>query len=323
MDLKTKRTSLLREAFGALLLEKDGVNVSLKCPKCAKPNSSKKKLVVRLDDGKFHCWVCGLKGTNIGYLFGKYKPSLVEKCKSLFHTKTSFKSDLEPEDETKDLSCDLEGFTLLGDSIDSRDPDTRAVFNYTRSRGVSLEKMWRYRLGTVRSGRLRRRLIIPSFDSEGNLNYYCAREIGGTSRMKYINAPVPKVDIIFNEFMIDWSKPVTLVEGPMDVIEAGSNAVCLLGSHLAYKSSVAQKLIKNGTDVYIALDSDAKDKAEKIASLLMSHGNRVMIVDMPPEKDISDIGERTFLEIKEKTSEWNDQQRLLGLISRIKSGSII
>lgn len=323
MDLKTKRISLLREAFGALLLEKDGVNVALKCPKCGKSNSSKKKLVIRLDDGKFHCWVCGIKGTNVGYLFAKYKPSLVEKCKSIFHTKTSFGTSVEEEESDKDLSCDLDGFCLLGDSANSRDPDIRAVFNYTRSRGVSLEKMWRYRLGTVSSGRLRRRLIIPSFDDEGKLNYYCAREIDAASRIKYINAPVPKVDIIFNEFMIDWSSPVTLVEGPMDVIEAGNNAICLLGSHLAYKSSVAQKLIKNGTDVYIALDSDAKDKAEKIASLLMSHGNRVMIIDMPSEKDISDIGEKAFLEMKSQASEWNDRRRLLGLISRIKSGSII
>ena len=323
MDLKTKRTSLLREAFGTLLHEKDGINVSLKCPKCAKPSSDKKKLVVKLDDGKFHCWVCGLKGTNITYLFSKFKPSLLEKCKNVFNSKSSFIISDVIEEEQVDLLEDLRGFVFLGDCENSRDPDIKAVFNYARSRGVSVEKMWKYRLGTVQAGRLRRRLIVPSFDKDGNLNYYCAREIDGSSRMKYINAPVAKGDIVFNEFMIDWRKPVTLVEGPMDVIEAGSNAVCLLGSHLSYNSSVSQKIIQNMTDVYVALDSDAKDKSEKIASFLMSYGIRVLIVDLPSDKDISDLGESNFVNIKESALEWTDSRRLLGLISRIKSGSII
>lgn len=323
MDLKLKRTSLLKEAFGTLLYEKDGVNVSLKCPSCGKASSNKKKLVVKLDDGKFHCWVCGLKGTNIGYLFSKFRPSLLSKCNSVFGLKTKFSAEPEFQENEVNLLEDLRDFVFLGDSEDSNDPDIKAVFNYTRSRGVSSEKMWRYRLGAVKSGRLRRRLIIPSFDTEGNINYYCAREISGTSRMKYINAPVPKGDIVFNEFLIDWKKSVTLVEGPMDVLEAGKNSICLLGSHLSYSSVVAQKIIQNTPDVYIALDADAKDKSEKIASFLMAYGIRSLMVDLPDNKDVSEIGEINFLNIKEKALEWTDKRRLLGLISRIKSGSVI
>ena len=129
--------------------------------------------------------------------------------------------------------------------------------------------------------------------------------------MKYINAPVPKADIVFNEFMIDWELPVTLVEGPMVLIEAGKNSVCLLGSHLAYKSQIARKLIRNGTDVYLALDKDAQDKSEKIASFLMSYGNRVLVVDLPGDRDISDIGENKFLDIKNRFSNTNEYLAVL------------
>ena len=123
--------------------------------------------------------------------------------------------------------------------------------------------------------------------------------------------------------MIDWSCPVTLVEGPLDLVEAGSNSICLLGSSLTEKSRLASLLIKNKTTVYVALDHDARDKAEKIASFLMSYGNSVFMVDMPHNRDVSDIGEKSFIDIKKSATMWSDRQKLLGMISRIKSGSII
>ena len=65
MTDKTQKVSALRAAFGTLELSRDGDDVSVKCPKCAKPGSSKKKLVINLEKGMYHCWVCGIKGRNV------------------------------------------------------------------------------------------------------------------------------------------------------------------------------------------------------------------------------------------------------------------
>ena len=62
---------------------------------------------------------------------------------------------------------------------------------------------------------LRRRVIIPSFDSEGFLNYFTARAIDESTR-KYVNPKVKRTDIIFNELNVDWKKELVIVEGPFD-----------------------------------------------------------------------------------------------------------
>ena len=79
----SEKVSILRQAFGAVELSRDKVNASVKCPKCGKANSSKKKLVIRLDDGRFHCWVCGIKGRSLDFLYRKYAPSRIEDVKKI------------------------------------------------------------------------------------------------------------------------------------------------------------------------------------------------------------------------------------------------
>ena len=51
MSDRTQRVSALKAAFGALDLSRDGDDVSVKCPKCSKPGSPKKKLVINLEKG--------------------------------------------------------------------------------------------------------------------------------------------------------------------------------------------------------------------------------------------------------------------------------
>jgi len=319
-----KRVSLIRKAFGGITAEKDGVNVSVKCPKCAKPGSNKKKLVVKLDDGKFHCWVCGLKGSNIRYLFTKYKPEFLRQMEDCFGK--SYRTDepsFEDQEEEIDLQEDLKGFLFLGDVKRNSDPDLKDVVRYAKKRGIKTGEMWKYRLGACVEGQFRRRLIIPSFDMTGNLNYYSAREIDGFSRMKYINAPVPKKDIVFNEIMINWKDPVTLVEGPLDAVLGGPNVVCLLGSHLPHDSRVFKKIVENKTKVYLSLDADAKDKSEKIAKMLSSFDIEVMEVSLPDDKDVADIGAARFNQLKQSASRWSQEKRLLRMISSIKTGSLL
>ena len=65
MSGRVKKMFALKAAFTSLELSRDGEDVSVKCPKCAKPGSTKKKLVINIEKGIYHCWVCGMKGRNI------------------------------------------------------------------------------------------------------------------------------------------------------------------------------------------------------------------------------------------------------------------
>ena len=319
-----EKLSLIRRAFGKYLIEKDGVNVNIKCPKCGKPGSDKKKLAIQVETEQFHCWVCGFKGSSVVYLFRKYRPSFLDEANKVFNKKKfNNLEDKAQEEPKKDLVKDLEGFVMLGDVNNMSDPDLKDVARYAKKRGITTSMMWKYRLGACAEGRMRRRLLIPSFDVDGELNYYSAREIDGSSRMKYINAPVPKKEVIFNEHLMDWSLPVTLVEGPVDSIIGGENTLCLLGSHLSTDSEVFKKIVKNKTDVYLALDLDAQDKAQKIAKDLSSFGINVYVIEFKDDKDVADIGAAALKELKKSASKWTSTDRLLKMISGMRSGSMI
>ena len=89
------KVSILRHAFGAVELSRDKINVAVKCPNCGKSNSSKKKLVIRLDDGRYHCWVCGLRGKGLAYFFRRYKPRYSHPASEIFEKKLADKKEEE------------------------------------------------------------------------------------------------------------------------------------------------------------------------------------------------------------------------------------
>lgn len=320
----TKKANLIRKAFGPADLSRDGSDIVIQCPSCRSQQKTKRKLSIRLNDGVFHCWVCGLKGHNIEFLFRKYAPSHLEDARSLkFSSNEVIHLDRESEPDSQSELQIPPGFTLLGLSLRSQDPDIRDTINYCHSRGLSNSDLWYFKLGTCKSGSFKRRVIFPSFDSEGALNYYTARSIDSVKTMKYINAKVAKKDIIFNEININWSNELNLVEGPFDLTKAKGNSTCLLGSHLSLDSALCRKIISNRTPVLLALDPDARKKSHNIAKLLSSYNISVRTVEVPSDRDVGDMTQKDFITLVKSARPWSDNDRLLHMISRIKSGSII
>jgi hypothetical protein len=323
MSSTSYKVKLLSSAFGSGVASRDGEDIAFRCPSCTKSGSSKRKLAIKLDKGLYHCWVCGLSGKRIENLFRKFAPHLVPELKKIGDWSKSHgnskNSDIEPEIKLKVP----DGFVLLGTSLNSRDPDVKETISYCRRRGLSTRDIWYFKLGTCKSGRFRRRVIFPSFSDEGALNYYTARSIDPDSKMKYINAGVPKKTVLFNDINIDWRKPLTLVEGPFDLTKATFNSSCLLGSHLPDDGFLFQKIVKNKTPINLALDPDAIQKSHNIAKLLTSYDIDVSMITVPRGKDVGDLTRKTFQALIEKKSPWKSDDRLKILISKIKTGSII
>ncbi len=316
---------MLRRAFGPGDLSRDGSDMQLSCPSCKKKEGkAKKKLSVRLEDGVFHCWVCGYKGQNVEHLFKKFASSFLEEARSLRFTKNenTHRDEQDVPDEHQEVQVPP-GFILLASHTESLDPDVREAVRYCLDRGLTLRDLWYFKLGTCTSGSLRRRVIFPSFDAEGQHNYFTARSIDPAKTMKYINAKVPKKVVIFNEINIDWTRELNLVEGPFDLTKAGNNSTCLLGSHLSHDSALAQSIIRHRTPVLLALDPDAREKSHNIAKMLYSYGVRVRTVNVAAGRDVGDMSKSEFSELLKTASVWERDNRLLHLISNIKSGSIL
>jgi len=320
----SKKVALLNDAFGRGDLSRDESDIVLTCPSCKKTGKLKKKLSVRLDDGVYHCWVCGLKGHNIEVLFRKFSPRHLDAVREIKFGRHEVNHRHEEDVTEGHPEVQMpSGFVLLGASLKSSDPDIKDTIRYCYDRGLTDHDLWYFKLGTFKDGSLRRRVVFPSFDSEGHLNYFTARSIDGSDRMKYINAKVSKKSVIFNEINIDWRRELTLVEGPFDLTKSNGNTACLLGSHLSKDSELFKKIARHGTPILLALDPDARRKSHDIAKLLSSYGVAIRTVDVPVGRDVGDMSKSEFKGLIKSAAEWDRRDRLLHMISNIKTGSII
>ena len=172
------------------------------------------------------------------------------------------------------------------------------------------------RPGFSNSSDFERYLILPSYDANGVLNYYTSRKIDANTHdaFKYKNASIPKSKIIFNEINIDWNIPLTLVEGPLDLIKCNDNSTCLLGSSLTEDMLLFQKIAHNKTPVKLALDSDIYNKTLKIASLLHSYDISVDIIDTRGFEDVAEMTHNTFSDLYDNSQKYNENDRLLNKI---------
>ena len=319
----SERLSLLQKAFGKCVLSRDSTNVAIRCvnPECgSRSDTSKLKLVIKLNNELYHCWVCGIKGRSVLPLFQKYAPAHVGRAKDVF-SKTNLKA-VQVDDTPQEVELP-NGFLLLAKNLHSKDPDVRAIFRYLSSRGITEKELWRFKLGTSKSGNCRRRVIFPSLDIEGKINYWVARAIDEDRKPKYLNSRTAKKLVVFNEADLNFKKQLTIVEGPFDLVRCNDNTTCILGSSLSKSHALFQECARNLTPILLALDADMQQKTQKIASLLYSAGCDVKILPLGSYSDVGEMTKDQFLAQKELAYVWNPIDSLHQKISAIKSGSII
>ena len=263
------------------------------CPFC---NHHKKKMSVNFANGYFKCWVCDTRGKNIYRIvrrFGDYqqrqKYRELQGLVDLSDFEEMFKeyNNIE-EKQVLDMP---EGFvSLCNKDLPMESTD---AFRYLSSRGIGRREILKWKIGYCKEGRYAGRIIVPSFDMEGDLNYFIARSYVGHGR-RYLNPPSSR-DIVFNELNIDWDEPIILVEGVFDAIAAGNNAIPILGSTLREQSRLFQAIAIHDTPVYMALDGDAKKKAEWIIRSMLKYDLEVYKVPID-DKDVSEMGVKEFKE---------------------------
>lgn len=320
MHTRGQAIDFIENCFGKAALSNGGLNVSVVCPKCAekKDNLQKRKLVIRTDDFLTHCWVCGYKAPNLVNLLSEFHPYLIEEYREKFGIKQPFKKcgvDLsrlfshEKQEQFNAPQLQLpQGFTLLATNLGQGLKPVENAWSYLRSRGVTKSELWLWKFGVTDyqppkgEKNYRFRVIVPSFDADGNLNYYSARSYWDKlSGAKYINPDVPREQLIFNELNIDWTQELTIVEGVFDLIKCGDNATCLLGSALDPSYLLFQRIIERNTPILLALDNDAKAKTYKLAKLFFEYGISVRIFNIPDQyNDVGQMAKSEFQELTKK-----------------------
>jgi len=274
----------------------DSGQCSWDCPACSAEKGmpegdGKGNLEINYEKDVFKCWSC--KDTNNMYgsiikLINKYGTPKHLRDYKLFKPEAFLSSD-----DKKQLEVKLpEGFKLLKD-CNTKDFKYNSAIKYLRERGITDQIINKYNIGYTTRGHFFNRIIVPSYDENGVLNYFIARWFDKQfTKLKYLNPDVEKQSIIFNEEKINWDATIVLVEGVTDHIVV-PNSIPLLGKYMS--EILLDKLYEQANaNIIIFLDGDAVQDGERLYHQL-NFGklkNRIRICIVPDKYDPSKIFEK-------------------------------
>ena len=293
-----------------------GTDAVYYCPSC---KHYKRKLEINLHTGKYNCWVCGFSGTSFKTLFKKlnapseYYTSIglsqkqyTKKINTDFSI--SFENESLEEKKPVKLPKEFKSFTEPSNEL-----EYKHAIKYLKSRNITKNDIIKYNIGYCTEGEFKNRIVIPSYDSNGILNFYTARSFFETKGLKYVSCSSSK-NIIGFELFINFEQPITLVEGPFDAISVKNNCIPLFGKTLSKRLKL--KLLEYDVPmVHILLDNDALKDSIKICEFLIKNSipTKLIILD---GKDPNIIGfEKTWQIIE--SSDTIDFEKLFKLKLKI------
>ena len=291
-----KKLRILRDILGDF--RANGEERLFYCPAC---DHHKRKLSLNLEKNAFKCWVCDWSGRNIYRIvrsYGNYQQRSTWKKFSNQIDIESFSEKLFGDLEEKRVKPKVDIPKCYQSLHKNNSPKAIDARNYLYNRGLDDLDIFRWKVGFCASGRYDGRVIVPSFDLDGDLSYFVSRSFVGHQK-KYLN-PKASRDFVFNELFVDFDDDMILVEGVFDAIKAGENSVPLLGSTLRENSQLFQKIVSNDTPVYLALDPDAEKKAFYLVKNLLSYGIELKKIEIPKDKDVGDLTKKQFEKLKQK-----------------------
>lgn len=292
------------------------------CPKCIEERGINEKykynLEVNLKSQVFQCWSCS-----------NYDDSMKGKLSKLIkkyggkEAYTEYKEEMASLINSKLYSLDeLQGRTLLDNDVIIELPksytkipnlelcDNYYVKSYLKKRKITQDIIDRFNIGYTTwddpDYHCRNRIVIPSYDEFGDLNYWSLRDFTGKAKSKYKNCSTEKNDIIFQESLIDFDSDIILCEGTIDAIYI-PNCISLLGKTLRKQSKLCKDLkSKCRGNIIICLDSDTTIVETKKIYTTLNVGSlkgRVFYLRMEKYKDFGEMfeygGKTAFLnEIK-------------------------
>ena len=298
----------------------DGVTqYQFNCPYCANEKGyvdGKMNLEVSLEILKFHCWADSIAGS-LSKLIKRWGGRDVLKeyyeiVKDLKASKLYEFAETKIEEKPEQQIQLPKSFK----KINLKTCTDKKLKAYLKKRHIDQWTINKFNIGVTAWNEEEKswanRIIVPSYDDFGNLNFFVGRDflepqkkktdIEGVStphstfvRPKYKNCDADKKEIVFQEKLIDWDSDLTLVEGAIDCIY-GSNAVSMLGKSLTQDNALFSAIVERAkAKVILCLDNDTKESESlKICRLLDSTklSGRIYYILMDKYKDFGEAFEK-------------------------------
>jgi len=284
---KQRLIHLLQAVLGIAKISKN--EIAFACPYCSHP---KKKFNINLNNYRWHCWVCGIKGVGIHRIFKAVGAGSKIAELNLLTPKQTV--------ETDKLStiCVLPYEFIPMINGNRYSPEYKNAMTYLRNRGLSKVDVLRHNIGYCESGYYAGYIIVPSYDANGILNYFVGRSYYEVA-YKHKNPKVSK-DIIGFDMLINWKEDINLCEGVFDAFAIGENTIPLFGKFLSpkLKQQINDKKVRR---INVILDKDAMKEALRLSEYLLGLDVDVHLIELPNDTDPSDIGLDKMKEIINKS----------------------
>jgi DNA primase len=307
---KNKVVTTLSNVLGSYLTLR-GNELAFYCPFC---NHHKQKLQVNTETQKWHCWTCNSGGKKLTSLLRKLD---VDRKTISIIREIYGDSNYNPQQEDVETKVYIslpKEYISLNESPKGFNPEYKQAINYLTQRGITQKEIVKYNIGYCTDGLYARRVIIPSYNSDGSLNYFISRSYYQDEKMKYKNPPISK-NIICFESQINWNEPIILCEGVFDAITIKRNAIPLLGKFPS--KQLVEKIFMSGvSNIVISLDNDAINEALKAAEYFRKNGINVRMMYLK-DKDASEMGYDRFYDELTKTTQFGIEELLLNKINSI------
>ena len=311
--------------------DKDTVQHQFNCPKCAEDNGGipdgKFNLEVNLQKQVYKCWKCCdtdgtlgrlpklIKKYGNGSLYIQYKSELDALIKSKMYDINAFKDQLSGFTETEETFIALpDSFTKITDIEKCKN---KKVVDYLKKRNIGQDLINKYNIGYTTwedsDYYCRNRIVVPSYDEFGDLNYWSARDFSGKAKSKYKNCDAQKEEIIFQESLIDWDSDIILCEGTIDAL-CLPNSISLLGKILNKQSKLYKTLRDRANGrVIICLDGDTDISETKKIYNTLNVGRlkgKVYYIRLEYLKDFGEIyqhiGKKGMIKIVSKAKQFGE-----------------
>jgi hypothetical protein len=291
--------SIIQNAFGDV----KGLNISsqvqVNCPRCQENEGlsspdGKYNLEISTERRFFRCWRCDdpkFSGS-LGKLIHLYGSKIDYALFKVYNA--SYASFDDYEEEIEYVPVELPEEMILFSQMEAGNVAHFEAYNYMINvRKIGRELLIKYNIGFCIEGKYKKRIIIPSYDKNGIINYFVARNYDtGNKKIKpYDNPKSDKSRIIFNEGLINWDMTVYLVEGAFEMLSLPINTIPMLGKTISEALFFKIKELK--PNIVILLDPDAyKNSVElfyKLQSIYIDCEERIKIIALPNNDDLDEL----------------------------------
>jgi DNA primase len=280
--------------------------INVKCLFC---DDHSDHLGINIEQGSFHCYICGTKGGKFDLIRAVSQVNDEEEVVQIirkFQMKDSSGSRISrtrsysaPTRRNFAVKCNLP--TLATPFL----PELHA--SYLRRRGFDPDYLTKkYNLhACYMSGDYKYRIIIPIY-YEHKLVSFTSRDVTGIRVPKYLNSKIsesildPK-SCIYNTDHLD--KSMLVLEGPADVWRIGDGAVCTFGTEVSeaqinlFAEIIKRKEIRK---IMVMFDPEptATKKAKDLALVLSSFAKDVAVVEYESDKDPGDFMDEEVKQVR-------------------------